>query len=544
MKKKILFLLLLLLIPLNVKGLEYSFGNITNDEQGKATVELKVASAQSETISDSLNCSATNGINCKIEAVSPYTMDGTRIEPHTAFTDGDVIAKLVLSNTTYNDVSTDIVLKYGDSTLTPITVKVLGLEKPLSNDTTIKTLTTNVGEFDPKFDPNKSEYTIYGIADSVSGITFTHTCDACSVKYEGGSRVEGTKVYLNNGENKVKLIVTAQNQTDSRTYTFNVIKGESSYNSSRLKSLTVGQYELDPKFESAKLEYTVKIPKKLSNIESLLDFKLEDEQATSKVEGAATLENDENEVKITVTARDGKTTIYVLKVIKEDDVQAVIDVIGYKDKKVTFIDTEGNSTTLPEEEFKEQYPDEWTKIDDGTYKFDEDGNIIRESNEPEKKEEKKKSSFPWIIVILIVLAIAIISVAGYFIFRDPEKAKNKKNKKDKKGKEDDEEDEESEDLPTDEEQEHLDDIDSYNEEARLIAEDNLRKEDAKNTMKDEESEEDVEEESDDKEDKEEVVREETIDEYVEDEEEKSPTMDIDEALSDLMNTKEYNFKDK
>ena len=33
----------------------------------------------------------------------------------------------------------------------------------------------------------------------------------------------------------------------------------------------------------------------------------------------------------------------------------------------------------------------------------------------------------------------------------------------------------------------------------------------------------------------------SIDEFVS--EEKTPTMDIDEALSDLMNTKEYNFKD-
>ena len=79
-------------------------------------------------------------------------------------------------------------------------------------------------------------------------------------------------------------------------------------------------------------------------------------------------------------------------------------------------------------------------------------------------------------------------------------------------------------------------MNEYMKLANELAEDNLRNEDKENTIEPDEI---VDEEQDIKED---VVRTETVDEYVD--EEKSATMDIDEALSDLMNTKEYNFKDK
>ena len=543
MKKRYYLLLLIMLVfPFSYGALTYKLGDVTTSNDSNV-VYVKIFTAEDELNAgnaletESISCSITNKLDCKIEATNRNTLNGDHIKGEQPFGSNEEVGRVVITNDSFDEVKGATLTVNADKAYTK-SVDVAGKDVPLSDDTKLKTLKVNVGEISPAFSPDTTSYTIYGINDTNRRITFDYTCTQCSVKFEGGVSVKDNVVELEVGENTVKAIVTAQNGKDNSTYTFKVIRGASTFNSSKLKSLVVGQYELDPKFDKDTKEYTVKIPKKISNIENLLDFATEDSAATTKVEGANQLDNDENEVKITVTAQDGTTTVYVLKVVKEDEVQAVIDVIGYKDNKVTFIDTEGASTTLSVDDFKKEYPDEWTKIENGEYKFDEEGNIIRESasdDKTENKETKKKNSFPWIVVILIVLAIAVIAVAGYFIFRDPEKAKNKKGKKDAK-------EEDKEEL-TDEQKEELHDIDSYNEEARLIAEDNLRSEDKENIMEDEEVEEDIGEEVVDEEPtKEEIVKEETIDDYVDDE--KSATMDIDEALSDLMNTKEYNFKDK
>ena len=536
MKKlfKFLFLFAFVLIPVNTFALSFSLGDFksrTDAGDMYASLYITVTGDESVTTKPTITCDATKNVTCSADVNEPpYSSSDAQV------------ATINIKNTTDQDLSDVTVIVTvdvnGEKTKQQATVNIKAGSSPKSTNSKLKSLKTNVGTWNLQFSSDTYEYTIYDISDSIRRVIFTPTCAEgdCRVSYEGGVGANSNSVELANGSNEVKVIVKSE-ATDSKetttTYKLNIIRGTSAYNSNKLKSLVVGQYELSPEFKSDVLEYTVKIPKKLTNITSLLKAEAEDSEATIKIEGDSTLDQDENEVTITVTGRDGQKSIYKLKVVREDEVQAVIDVIGYKDNKVSFIDTEGASQTLSEDEFKEQYPEEWAKILDGTYKFDEDGNIIRNTDaNSESTDTKKKNSFPWIIVILIVVAIIIIAVAGYFIFRDPEAAKKKKNAKKTT--------EENKEEITEEQQEELNDIDSYNEEARLIAEDNQRNE---NPLLDEDKEEIIPETESTLEDiTEEVVREETIDEYVD--EEKSATMDIDEALSDLMNTKEYNFKDK
>ena len=543
MKKRSLFLFLLLfvLVPFTASAntFAYVLGDPVEEDSGITSVKIFIAPTQQNidlnVETDSISCSVTNKLDCKIVATNGNTMNGDHIKGSQPFAANEEVGKVVVTNDSFEDVNNaKLIVTFGNSESMEKTVNVTGKEVPASNDATLKSVNFSVGELTPEFKSDVTQYTIYGISDTIRKIELKdYTCDKCSIKVEGGEEVQNNKtVILKDGENAVKITVTSQNGENHKTYNFTVIKGASSFNSNKLKSLTVGQYEISPQFNASTLEYEVKVPKKLTNIETLLNVTTEDSEAKYKVEGASNLDKDENEVTITVTARDGSTSVYKLKVIREDEVEAVIDVIGYKDNIVTFIDTEGNSKTLSIDEFKTQYPQEYEKIDNGTYKFDEDGNIIRESNNSneEKKEENKKSnSFPWIIVVLIVVALIIIGVAGFFIFKDSDKDEDDEDKKNNKKKD------EKEEL-TEEQKEELEDIDSYNEEARIIAEDNLRNEDKENTIEPDEI---VDEEQDIKE---EVVKTETVDEYVD--EEKSATMDIDEALSDLMNTKEYNFKDK
>ena len=529
-----LLLSLIVVIPFNAMALNYSLGEAQDGDTGSGNMYINISINGVEgavTQTDIIACRATNNVECTIEPLTGYgkadAENGRIITSSSNLTNGATVARIVLKNTKYQEASTSVVFyKNNVSTITK-DVTVMAAEKPASEDATLHKLSVNVGEIDPAFKSDVDTYTIYGINDTHRRIKFTYECDNCSVSFEGGASTNGSEIELNTGENTVKAIVRSQNTVNTKTYTFTVIRGTTTYNSNKLKSLTVGEYEISPKFDRDTLEYEVKIPKKISNIENILKYEVEDAGAKVAIVGANKLDNDENVVTLTVTARDNSKTEYKLKVIKED-VAEIIEVIGYKDNKVTYMNVEGVREELSEEEFKNKYPNDWAKIEDGTYKFDENGNIIKEqqTNEETKKEEKK-NSFPWLIVVLIVLAIIIIAVAGFFIFRDTDKDKkdDNKNKKD--------EEDVKEIVPTEEEQEHLDDIDSYNEEARLIAENNLKEEAP--------AEEVVEETPVEEESKEEVVKEETIEDYKD--EEKSPTMDIDEALSDLMNTKEYNFKD-
>ena len=528
-----LLLSLIVVLPFNAMALTYNLG--TPEDGGTAGtkhINITVSDTDGVTkVTDSLSCSVTGTDNsCIIESLDGFTKDGTRISKNNdaVLADGDIVGRIVITNKSYESVKADVFLKYGESGSVPKTNITIGAaQEPLSDDATLHKLgyTPDDAIIDPKFESGKDTYTIYNIGSTNRRITFNWECDKCSVELSGGASTKNNEVELANGENTVKLLVRSQSGNETKTYTFTVIRGETTYNSNKLKSLYIGEYALSPEFNGGIFEYEVKIPKKISNIENLLKYEAEDSKAEVKIEGANKLDNDENTVKITVTGRDGNKSEYKIKVVKED-VEEIIEVIGYKDNKVSFMNVEGTREELSVEDFKTKYPSEWEKIDNNTYKFDENGNIIKnedKTNEEPKKDDKK-ASFPWLIVVLIVLAIIIIGVSGFFIFRDSDK--DDKDKKDDGKKEEVEEIQE----PTPEEQEHLEDIDSYNEEARLIAEENLSKTQEVDTEAEEV-----------KEPTEEVVKEEVIDEFVS--EEKSPTMDIDEALSDLMNTKEYNFKD-
>ena len=535
MKKTIKYigLLILLLIPFNVFGISYKLDTPKKGTGGVTYIDISVTDVAGLKQTEVLTCSTTDKdkVDCTIET-NPTNKDlkkeGNIIVGTTEFTENQVVGRLAIKNKTYEEVITKAIFEVNGSTYgNPVeNVTIEAAKKPASKDSSITKLSINNGTMNPEFKSDVTEYTIYGFPDTIKNIKFTYECDNCSVNGTNKTNRELT-VGLAIGENDVKLTSKSEDGTTSTVYTFKVFRGSTTYNSLKLKSLSVEGFELDPKFDKETKEYTIKVPKKVESIESLLKYETEDEKAKVKVEGAGTLDKDENEVKLTITNQTGDTSEIKIKVIKEDQTASVIEIIGYKDGKVSFMNPEGVREELEEAEFKTKYPDEWKKIEDKTYQFDEDGNIIKEKNEDNKSNSnsttKKENKFPWVIVILIVVSLLIIGLAGFFIFRDP----NKKNGKD--GKEEITGETTIEPIepiqPTEEEQTELNRIDTYDEEARLEAE-NGRAEIPAESVQPEET----------------VVQEATIDDYVDDS--KTPTTDIDEALSDLMNTKEYNFKDK
>ena len=501
---KKLVLLIILLIPFNCFAIGYEFGEPMDGETGKGVkfIHIKVTGATDESLkTDKLICSVdSEDATCIIEPLIGYKIEEGAISTDSGEAlKNESVARIVITNSTETKVNTKVTLIYGDGlSIEKEKVEIAGKEPPKSSDSSLKTLTYNVGTLFPEFSGDQNNYTLYNIGDTYPRVKFAYTCDKCQVKFEGGTATSGSNVSIQKGENQVKIIVTSQDGNNTTTYYLNVIQGTTTFNSNKLKSIKLEDYAITPSFTADTLEYEVTVPKKVTNIENTLKVETEDPKATTSMEGAGKLDADDNTVKITVTGQDGNKTEYILKVHRENTQEEIIEVIFYKDKKVAFINTENEPVSEPVE------------------------------TPTEEKEENSKGKFPWIIVIIILVAVIIIVVAGIIIFKEP------KNKDDEPK------------VPTEDEKKQLDDIDTYNEEARLIAANNIEaktEEIQEETMEQTNIIETVEETPTTVEPTEEtIIREETNGEYVN--EEKTPTMDIDEALSDLMNTQEYNFKDK
>lgn len=374
-----------------------------------------------------------------------------------------------------------------------VSITAKEVEREKSHDATLKSLKLSQGTMTPAFNPNTYEYTVYNIADTINSVNLTYECNAgqCDLQVVGAS---GRQIRLQQGENRVEVVVGSEagDDADTKTYILNVIRGESGYNSAKLASLSFGDYTLTPAFKSDVTEYNLTVPNNVTSVVNVMKFEKADEKAKETLNGFDNFIVGENKATITIDNVNGDETVtYTINITRMNDTD--IEVLKYKNNEITFRDSDGIQVTLNEEDFKKQYVDEWEKIENNTYNFDVDGNIIIESpDSSDKKEEKKKKNNTWLIIVIIVVGLIIIGVSGFFIFK-----KKKPNDKDK------------------------------NNSSNLGDKGDITEEEKETTEASEIDEENVEEE---------VIKEQKNKE--------NNTMDIDEALVDLMSTRKYEFKDE
>lgn len=409
------------------------------------------------------------------------------------------VVKIVLTNESSKAVSVKVSLD-GSTYSTNESQKsyTLSVDKKSSGNALASSVKFSQGTMVPEFNPNVFEYTVYNIQDTINSVIGTHECqdaNTCDFSWSGGKSISNlNKIFLNMGENKVTLELTSENGQNKQTYNFTIIRGESAFNSSKLATLKIGNYILTPAFSKDIFEYSVNIPNKITSIDNELSYTAEDSKANISIEKPDSLVVGENIIKITVdNVNSDGTSTYTIKVNRMS--LESIEVTNYKNGIVTYLDSEGVKYELAEDEFKMQYPDDYIKIIDNTYKFDENGERITDTNKDdgeiakEEKKETKKDNKVLLIVCLVIVGLIIIIVSGILIFK--KKPENKNNKKDKPNKEDKTSEEDSKD----------DEIDETGVEEEAIK----------------------------------LTR---VTPHNEDD-----TVDIDEALSDLMSTKQYNLDD-
>ena len=362
-----------------------------------------------------------------------YSYVGT--EPGANFPAGNYqLMEVVLTNTdTSKKPQVEVSLKNASigsesKTLsTSVSVGAKEVEKEKSSDSTLSDIKVSQGILSPAFSKDVKEYTVYQIKDTINKIKITPVCTVegtCSFDVAGGTSVSGTTVTLKVGENKVILDVTSEDGQNTTTYTLNIIRGETTYNSARLSELTFGDYVLTPAFAPATTKYALTVPNAVTTVTQIMEYVTEDPKASELVEvkGVDNFIVGENKLTITVkNVMDDETTVYEVVITRMSEEN--IEILKFINNEVTFKDSDGIQTTLKMDEFKKTYPTEAKKIEDGEYKFDEEGNkiiqgLVEDDKEEEKEDKKdKKDNKIIMIVALIVGGLLVIIISGILIFK-------------------------------------------------------------------------------------------------------------------------------
>ena len=182
---------------------------------------------------------------------------------------------------------------------------VLNVEREKNNDATLDSITVSEGILTPTFNKNTLNYTV-NVDNDVTSIEILATAT------DSNATVTGTETkQLNTGDNIVTIKVTSESGSEN-TYTINVIRAKSSNN--YLSDLKVnGQTVID--FNKEKLEYTLDDVKgDVSSIE--VSAITEDTKASVTGTGNKSLSVGDNSIEVIVTAENGTTKTYTIKVKK------------------------------------------------------------------------------------------------------------------------------------------------------------------------------------------------------------------------------------
>ena len=169
----------------------------------------------------------------------------------------------------------------------------------------LKSLEVGGFSISPSFSASTLEYTMQVEMDTEKlKVNAQAESEKATVKIEGNETIV-------EGENIVKVIVTAEDGTTTKTYTIKVTKQEKVFG---LKSLNIKDTDISDMFKTDVYEYSINI----KNIDQLdIEAIATEEDATIEILGNENLQEGENIITIIVTSKDEKNTItYQIKATK------------------------------------------------------------------------------------------------------------------------------------------------------------------------------------------------------------------------------------
>lgn len=220
--------------------------------------------------------------------------------------------KQTSSNNTTNRTTSNNTSTTTTNTTTKNTTATNASNKTNSTNTSNTTVTTkssnanlsNLGIRPHDFSGFKATTTSYKVAVPES----TQTIEVYAKAQDSKAKVTGTgKKTLTNGDNKVDVVVTAEDGTE-KTYTINIVRGEqqgehTENSGSGLLALRIGNSDLLPEFNTNVYEYTAKYIGEDTKLE--IEAKPTDEDYSVEITGNENLQEGENTITILVSEKNG-----------------------------------------------------------------------------------------------------------------------------------------------------------------------------------------------------------------------------------------------
>ena len=254
MKKKLLLfisgLMLAVITPVKANAATINFGD-ASELATTRTIPLKIVVAAGDEVKNIKVTCNTGNADVKCSVKNDYETNENALEV------GELtLGTLTIENTLTNQVSVKAKVSYtidSEETKTietDITLAAKAVQKQASSNSKFSSVKVSQGTMYPSFSPDVTEYTVANIADTINSVKFSYECDSCSdTGLRGGKSVSGTTVTLNQGENTITLGCVAEDGNNQTTYTFKVLRGDTGYNSARLKELNFEGYTLTPSFD-------------------------------------------------------------------------------------------------------------------------------------------------------------------------------------------------------------------------------------------------------------------------------------------------------
>ena len=278
--------------------------------------------------------------------------------------------------------------------------------RPLSTDSSLKSLSVEGYTLQPEFSPSITEYVIEGEVEyTLSALKINTKANDSEASVEiSGSR-------LSVGNNTIRVKVTAENDSSTTTY---IIKAKMmqdpnyvASSDASLSLVTLSEGRLSPSFSPEKHDYIVYVPYEV--LEMTVGCTPSDPKTNVETEGEKQLSVGENVFIIRCTAEDGTVSEYKVTVMRMDEYLEEPESEEYteiesEDEPDTEEDTEEESESDLESESEEYTEEEITETEE-TKETDE--------TEPETEtlSEDNSNVFTRKIPLWAVLAAAVGGIA-------------------------------------------------------------------------------------------------------------------------------------
>lgn len=182
----------------------------------------------------------------------------------------------------------------------------------------LKIMRVNKEGINPDFDKNIKEYYLI-VNEDVKDLDIT----AVAENKDAQVNITGNK-NLKIGLNKIKIKVTSKDKSKTNEYTINVTKTENEKSANAdLENLAVEYFELIPEFDKTITNYSSEVSNEVNKLNILAISS--DESAKVQITGNENLKVGDNQITISVTARNGITNkkyyINVHKRSEEEEIQ-------------------------------------------------------------------------------------------------------------------------------------------------------------------------------------------------------------------------------